>query len=262
MSIVTGPAQMQKERGDGDALLLSACAVAFLTSAAVTVYSCSGASCCTSVQMPGGWTMSKIWLPSPDHGWAGSFAMFLLMWIVMMLAMMLPSLTPVLLRFNRNGASPADVGRVAGAYFLVWTIFGAIAYPIGAALGSIAMHQERLSRGVPFLTGAALLLAGLVQWTPWKARHLECCRGAPSCEVTHSRGAWQAGWKLGVHCAECCLAIMTFMLVAGAMELRVMLLTTAILTPERVLPRSMLVARMVGAAMVLGGTYMLLHPRG
>jgi predicted metal-binding membrane protein len=183
--------------------------------------------------------------------------MFILMWSVMMLAMMLPSLTPVLLRLRRNGAALADAGRVAGAYFLVWTLFGTLAYPIGAALASVAMHHESISRAVPRLTCGALLLAGLVQWSRWKARHLACCCTATRIETNQPSGAGRAGLNLGVHCAQCCLAIMTFMLIAGSMELRVMLATTIIITAERVLPRPAIIARITGTAMILASSYLL-----
>lgn len=239
--------------------LLVACGGVFVASAAVTVGSCGGATCCTSIAMPGGWSLSKIWLPSMSWGWAGSFGSFLWMWSVMMVAMMLPSLTPVLLRLRRDGAPCSGVGRVTAAYFLVWMIFGAAAYPIGAALSQAATRFEPLSRAVPMLTGAALLLAGFAQWTPWKTQHLACCRAATRCDAGQA-GCWRSGLELGVHCAKCCSAIMVFMLVAGSMEWRVMLVTTLALTVERVLPKPTTIARVTGVMMIVAGAYLLFHP--
>src|SRR2546428_9607130 len=37
-----------------------------------------------------------------------------------------------------------------------------------------------LARAVPIAVGVVVLLAGSVQLTAWKARHLACCREAPA----------------------------------------------------------------------------------
>jgi predicted metal-binding membrane protein len=181
--------------------------------------------------------------------------MFLWMWAVMMVAMMLPSLTPVLVQYRRSGGTVGDTWRVAGAYFFVWTIFGAVAYPIGAVLANVATNHEAFARAVPLMTGAVLILAGLAQFTPWKARHLTCCRTAPCCGTDQTSAAWRAGTQLGVHCAKCCLGIMIVMLVAGSMDLGVMLVITILITLERVLPRPAMLARITGALMIVAGIY-------
>jgi predicted metal-binding membrane protein len=69
-------------------------------------------------------------------------------------------------------------------------------------------------------------------------------------------GAWRTGIKLGVHCAQCCLAIMTFMLLAGSMEWRVMLVVTIVITLERVAPRPATVARLTGTIMIVAAAYL------
>ena len=51
--------------------------------------------------MPGGWTMSMVWMRMPGQTWASAAASFLGMWVVMMVAMMLPSLIPMLLRYRQ-----------------------------------------------------------------------------------------------------------------------------------------------------------------
>ena len=37
--------------------------------------------------MPGGWTMSLVWMPMPGQTWAGTGGRFVAMWLVMMVAM-------------------------------------------------------------------------------------------------------------------------------------------------------------------------------
>ncbi|HEY6675639.1 MAG TPA: DUF2182 domain-containing protein, partial [Terrimicrobium sp.] len=116
--------------------------------------------------------------------WPGAAASFLGMWIVMMMAMMLPSLVPMLWRYRQAVASSGETRLglltvlVGMAYFLVWTMFGMAAYPLGVALAAIEMQQPALARAVPITAGVVFLIAGGLQFTTWKARHLACCREA------------------------------------------------------------------------------------
>ena len=108
--------------------------------------------CCTSLSsmgemaMPGGWSMSMMWMRMPGQSWPGAAASFLGMWLVMMAGMMLPSLTPVLWRYTRSVA-PTGVARsawlttlVTAGYFFVWCVLGLVIFVAGAgfaALGSV-----------------------------------------------------------------------------------------------------------------------------
>src|SRR5438477_4245783 len=42
------------------------------------------------MSMPGGWTMSMMWMRMPGQTWAAASTMFVAMWVAMMIAMMLP----------------------------------------------------------------------------------------------------------------------------------------------------------------------------
>jgi hypothetical protein len=68
---------------------------------------------------------------------------------------------------------------VGAGYFFVWTVFGMAAFPLGVALAAIEMQQPALARAVPIAVGVVVLIAGALQFTAWKARHLACCREAP-----------------------------------------------------------------------------------
>ena len=135
--------------------------------------------------MPGGWTMSMAWMRMPGQTWPGAAASFLGMWIVMMVAMMLPSLVPMLWRYRQavGGRGETRLGRltalVGAGYFFVWTVFGMAAFPLGVALAALEMQQPALARAVPIAAGVVVLIAGALQFTAWKARHLACCREAP-----------------------------------------------------------------------------------
>jgi predicted metal-binding membrane protein len=101
------------------------------------------------------------------------------------MAMMLPSLVPMLQRYRRvvAGIAAARLGWltaiVGTGYFFVWTVFGLAVFPVGVSLAEIEMREPAVSRAVPFLVGVTVLLAGALQFTPWKARQLACCRDEP-----------------------------------------------------------------------------------
>src|SRR5262245_16622056 len=159
-------------------------ALLFAASAAVTIVWCASMSAMGAMPMPGGWTMSMVWMRMPGQTWPGAALSFIGMWVVMMVAMMLPSLIPTLWRY-RGGVARTRVSRldrltavVGAGYFFVWTLFGMIAFPLGAAVAASAMEQPALARLVPIAAGVFVLVAGALQFSPWKARQLACCREA------------------------------------------------------------------------------------
>src|SRR2546429_2748254 len=83
-------------------------------------------------------------------------------------------------------------------------------------------------RPAPIAVGVVVLMAGLLQFTAWKARHLACCRDAR----TRGRTAWQHGLSLGLHCSQCCLGLMAILLVLGVMDLRAMAIVAAAITAK------------------------------
>ncbi len=165
---------------------LGVSALLFAASAAVTIAWCGSMSAMGEMPMPGGWTMSMAWIRMPGQTWLGAMASFLGMWVVMMVAMMLPSLVPMLWRYRQvvGTTGQAHPGRltalVAVGYFFVWTLFGMAVFPLGVVLAAIEMQQPALARAVPIAVGVVVLMAGSLQFTAWKARHLARCREAPA----------------------------------------------------------------------------------
>ena len=81
-------------------------------------------------------------------------------------------------------------------YFLVWTVFGIVVFPLGIALAGIEMQQPTLARTVPIATAVVVLIAGALQFTAWKARQLACCREVPGHGRTlpaNAATAWRHG---------------------------------------------------------------------
>jgi predicted metal-binding membrane protein len=188
------------------------------------------------------------------------------MWVVMMVAMMLPSLVPMLWRYRRAVGRTGEtrLGRLTAlvgvGYFFVWTVVGMAAYPLGVALVEVEMQLPVLVRAVPIAVGVVVLIAGALQFTAWKARHLACCRELPERgrKLPADAGtAWRYGLSLGLHCFQCCFGMMAILLVIGVMDLSVMAVVTAAITVERVGPSGKRVARAIGAVAVAAGLFLI-----
>jgi predicted metal-binding membrane protein len=207
----------------------------------------------------------------PGQTWFGAAASFLGMWDVMMVAMMLPSLLPMLWRYRQAVGRTREThlggltALVGAAYFFVWTVFGMAAYPLGVALAAIEMQLPALARSAPIAVGVVVLFAGVLQFTPWKARHLTCCREAPGRSRTlpaDAGAAWRHGLRLGLHCGYCCAGLIAVLLVIGVMDVRAMALVSAAITLERLAPSGERMARTIGAVVVAAGLFLIARAAG
>lgn len=252
-------------------VFLGVSALVFVACAALTIAWSSSMSAMAGMPMPGGWTMSMAWMRMPGQTWLGAASSFLVMWVVMMVAMMLPSLVPMLWRYCRAICRTGEArtglltALVGAGYFFVWTAFGLAVFSLGVALAGIEMRQPALARAVPAAGGVLVLLAGLLQFTKWKAYHLACCSGAPalcrnlSADAGH---AWRHGLRLGLHCSYCCAGPMAILLVFGIMDLRVMTVLTAAITAERLATSSERVARASGVVTIGAGLFLVARAAG
>jgi predicted metal-binding membrane protein len=160
-----------------------------------------------------------------------------------------------------------------------------VALPLGFALAEAEMRYPALSRSVPTALGVVVLIAGLSQFTAWKAHHLACCRESSACARGYPRelrrdpavaafgrgggrgrtlpadagAAWRHGMRLGLHCSCSSAGLTAILLVMGVMDLRVMAVVTTAITAERLAPAGERVARAIGVIVV--GTGMLLLAR-
>jgi predicted metal-binding membrane protein len=250
---------------------LAVSALLFTASAALTTVWCKSMSAMGAMPMPGGWTMSMAWMRMPGQTWPGAAASFLGMWVVMMVAMMLPSLVPMLLRYRQAVGQTGEtrLGRLTAlvgvGYFFVWTMCGIAAFPLGVALAAVEMQQPALARAVPIAVGVALLIAGALQFSAWKAHHLACCRQAPGRArmlPADAGTAWRHGLRLGLHCSCCCANLMAILLVIGVMDLRAMAIVTAAMTLERLAPAGERVARPIGVVVVGAGLLLIVQAAG
>ncbi|MBV9340177.1 MAG: DUF2182 domain-containing protein, partial [Acidobacteria bacterium] len=133
----------------------AAASLVFAVGCFLTLY--LGRTMSGGMPMPGDWMMSMMWMPM--GGRLSSAAIFTGMWLAMMIAMMLPSTMPMLLLYRRVVAFRANRAKtaestprgfrvrtatflLASGYFFVWTLFGVVAYTLGALLANAAMRSE------------------------------------------------------------------------------------------------------------------------
>jgi predicted metal-binding membrane protein len=243
-------------------------ALLFVACAAATILWRSSMSSMGEMSMADGSMTSMAWMRMPGQTWAGATASFLGMWVVMMVAMMLPSLVPMLWRYRQGIGRTREtrLGRLTVlmgvAYFCVWTVFGAVAFPLGVALSSIEMQLPMLAHAVPNASGVVVVIAGALQFTAWKLRHLACCRETPARDLALSAdagAAWRHGLRLGLHCSCCCAGLVAVLLALGVMDLRAMALVMAAITVERLAPRGERVAHAVGVIVIGAGLFLVAH---
>jgi predicted metal-binding membrane protein len=236
-------------------------ALLFVASAALTVAWCGSMSAMRGMLMPGGWTMSMVWMRMPGQTWLSATASFVGMWVTMMVPMMMPSLVPMLQRYRETIGRDreTDLGRLTAmvgvGYYAVWIILGVAIFPLGVALASTEMRFPLLARAVPAATGTIIVIAGTLQFTRWKARHLAGCREGTACG--HALEAHSGTFRLGLHCSFCCASLTAILLAVGAMDLRSMILVTGAITAERLAPAGQRVARLIGAVAVVAGVLLI-----
>jgi predicted metal-binding membrane protein len=251
-------------------VFLGVSALLFVASTAVTTVWCASMSAMGEMPMPGGWTMSMVWMRMPGQTWPGAAASFLGMWVVMMAAMMLPSLVPLLWRYRqaveRTGETRLGwlTALVGIGYFFIWTVVGVAVFSLGVALSAIVMQQPVLARAVPLAVGSVVLIAGSLHLTMWKARQLASsgALGRTRTLPAYAGTAWRHGLRLGLQCGHCCAGLMVIPLVVGIMDLRVMAVVTTAVTAERLAPAGLRVAQAVGTVVVGAGLLMIARAAG
>jgi predicted metal-binding membrane protein len=190
---------------------------------------------------------------------------FVMSWGIMMTAMMLPSALPMISLYGatqRGMAAPGPrgvpVAVFAFVYLAVWAAFGAPVYVAHTFL--MALPPAAFAYGI----AAILLAAGGFQLSPLKHACLRACRSPLGFLLGHwragLRGSLRLGWSHAIYCLGCCWALMVVLVAAGAMGLAWVLLITAAVAAEKLLPRGEWIARATGGALLLLGVAVMLRP--
>ena len=232
------------------------CVLAFVAGVSATAYFYR--SMCCEMEMPGGWTMSMMWMRMPGQTWFASALSFLLMWLVMMVPMMMPSALPMFLKTRRQCAS---LCYMASGYFAIWLAAGVGIYALGVAFATVAMRSELFSHAVPLLSGASLIATGAIQFTRWKMTHLLRCRSPFGCAIScpQHETSFRLGCKQGAACCVCCTAPMTIQLALGILNPLVMIVVAIFIAAEKLLPRPKVAARLVGFVAIFAGVTTAIH---
>lgn len=192
------------------------------------------------------------------------------MWVVMMAAMMLPTAAPMILihaRFVR-GRDPGARTIVPSSlfalgYLVAWLLFSTGATVLQLALEKTAWFSPTaMSLDSALAGGAVLVAAGVFQFTPLKSACLRQCRTPIGFFMTSWRegraGALAMGAHHGFFCLGCCSALMLVLFALGAMNLFWIAVLTGFVLIEKTGPGGRRIARVGGAALVIGGAALAL----
>jgi predicted metal-binding membrane protein len=190
---------------------------------------------------------------------------FLAMWAAMMVAMMAPAVAPVAFAYARTITSNrvALVSLFVAGYLIVWAAVGIPVYGALRAADRLVADSDTTPRSIAV---AVLVVAGLYQLSPLKARSLGRCRsvlaqlsgddnvtGSPVRVLTE-------GVHHGLSCLTCSWALMALFIAFGVMNVWAMVALAAVVVAERVLPRGEVVGRWAGAACLLLAILVLSSP--
>ena len=197
--------------------------------------------------------------------------LFLGMWTAMMVAMMFPSAAPMLLTFASIQAAKRQRGQAfvptwlfALAYLAVWVAFGALAYALAVGADRLAERSMFVMEHAARVGGLTLIAAGAYQLSPLKHVCLAKCRTPRQFVLTSWRdgrgGALRMGVTHGLYCLGCCWLLFVLLVPLGIMNVAAMLLLTALIFAEKVLPHARQLAIASGMVLVAWGLLVLVHP--
>jgi predicted metal-binding membrane protein len=176
-------------------------------------------------------------------------------WTLMMAAMMLPAVSPVAALYARSfeGTRTGRLPQFVLGYLLVWAAIAIPAYAVAVAVDRIAMAAPEAVR---WAVVAILVAVAIYQLTPLKNLCLEHCR-SPLSQLLHYAGYeghlrdLRVGAHHGLYCAGCCWPLMLLLVAVGTMNLGAMLVLTAVIAAEKLLPNGIAISRATGAGAVL-----------
>lgn len=203
----------------------------------------------------GGWTLTDA-------------ALVFAMWTAMTIAMMVPTAAPMITAYAEIGQTARHKGitivptavLIAG-YLASWMVFCVAATLAQWALSTASLMTPGLVLGSTVLAGVLLILAGLYQFSSFKAMCLTKCRTPMPFFMAHWSDRVTGVFRMGVHqgivCVMCCWALMLVMFAVGLMNVIWMAALAVIMAMEKILPNPTILVRSTGAALVLAGTALL-----
>jgi predicted metal-binding membrane protein len=218
-----------------------------------------------------------IWQARADDGMAMGLTMgkgsvlFLVIWITMMVAMMFPTAAPMILIFARvhhdkhaKGKPYVPTWVFVGAYMVIWTLFGVVAY-LGAFGGErLATHSTWVMENAARIGGSLLILTGIYQLTPLKHACLSRCRNPVQFILTSWRdgyaGSFRMGLEHGAYCLGCCWMLFVILFPLGMMNIAAMAAITLLIFAEKSLAWGQAIAKYSAAVMIGYGILVWIEP--
>lgn len=155
------------------------------------------------------------------------------MWWTMMLAMMMPGALRHL-PSHGTGSLPAAANMLGFwiSYAIVWLGFSMAAAAIQYQLVDAGLlHGMNMWSTNTWFSAALLVIAGLYQFTGFKARSLATCHTVPS-----KASPFHNGLTYGVNCLASSLPLMLLLFMGGVMNIFWVALLTVVVTLEKTLP--------------------------
>jgi predicted metal-binding membrane protein len=204
--------------------------------------------------------MNAFWQPT-------TIVAVLIMWSMMMVAMMLPSAAPMIATFDNlerrktgPAAEPWRTSAFVAGYLMIWIGFSLVATGLQWTLQGLDLVTPMAESASPVLTSGLLAIAGLYQFSPLKYVCLRYCRSPIGFLLMEWRpgasGAWAMGLKHGTYCLGCCWAVMLLLFVAGAMNLAWIVVLTAIVAAEKLIPPMTWMTGAIGGLFLLASVVM------
>lgn len=200
-----------------------------------------------------------------------SAALFIMLWIVMMVAMMFPSAAPMILMFStvyagkRRQEQPfVPTWIFVSTYLLVWSLCGALAYPLALGAEKLATQSMWLMENAARFGGVILVVAGLYQLSPLKRICLSKCRTPLQFILSSWRegysGAFRMGFEHGAYCLGCCWLLFVILFPLGIMNIAVMALVAALIFAEKTFPLGQRIAQLSALLLSAYGVLVLVVP--
>jgi predicted metal-binding membrane protein len=199
-------------------------------------------------------------------GLGPALLLFLVAWQVMVAAMMLPSSLPLVRMYAAASAGAPERGRslaaFLGAYAVVWSAFGLLAFGGDAALHAAVAASPWLLSHDWAIAPSVLMLAGAFQFTSLKDACLRACRHPASFLRRHYRrgpaGGFALGARHGLFCVGCCWALMLVMFAVGTASLVWMAALTALTVHEKTRPAGDRTVPLTGIVLLAAGSTLML----
>src|SRR5215469_6965329 len=151
-----------------------------------------------------------------------------------------------------------------GAYLLIWTLFGGLAY-LGALAAFIMTQQVPwVMMNAARIGGGILVLAGIYQLTSFKRVCLAKCR-APQDFILQSwgkgySGSFRMGLSYGSYCLGSSWLLFVLLFPMGIMNIAAMALLTILIFAEKCFPKGSRIAQLAALALILYGTLVIVVP--